>query len=57
MKTGLIHFIGALFMFGVAIYASESVNDICGTVMSCSFGLLNATLGAMWVIIEKIDSK
>lgn len=57
MKFGLIHFIGALFMFGVAIYASESVNDICGTVISCSFGLLNATLGAMWVIIEKIDSK
>lgn len=57
MKLGLIHFTGALLMFGVAIYASESVNDTCGTVMSCSFGLLNATLGAMWVIIEKINSK
>lgn len=53
MKLGLTHFIVVLFMFGVAIYASESKNDICGTVISCSFGLLNAILGAMWVIIEK----
>ena len=51
-----IHFIIAIFMFGLATYASESWNDICGTVMSCSFGLLNTILGAMWLIIEKIDT-
>lgn len=56
MKSGAIHFIVALLMFGLAIYTSESLNNICGTVMNCSIGLLNAILGAMWVIIEKIDS-
>lgn len=43
-------------MFGIAIYASEAWNDICGTVMNCGFGLLNTILGAMWLIIEKIDT-
>ena len=56
MKTALIHFIVAIFMFGVAIYASESENDIYGTVMNCTAGLFNIILGAMWLIIEKIDS-
>lgn len=56
MKAGGIHFITALFMFGLAIYASKFLNDICGTVLDCSVGLFNTILGAMWVIIEKIDS-
>ena len=56
MKSGLIHFIVALFMLGLAAYVSESFNDICGTVMNCSIGLFNAIFGAMWIIIEKIDS-
>lgn len=56
MITVVIHFIVAIFMFGLATYASEVLNDICGTVMNCSFGLLNTILGAMWLIIEKIDS-
>lgn len=43
-------------MFGLATYASEAFNDICGTVISCSFGLLNTILGAMWLIIEKINT-
>lgn len=56
MKSGLIHFIVALFMFGLAIYTSEFLNNICDTVMNCSIGLFNIILGVMWVIIEKIDS-
>lgn len=56
MIAVVAHFIIAIFMFGFAQYASESLNDICGTVMSCSFGLLNTILGAMWLIIEKIDT-
>ena len=51
-----VHFIVALFMFGLAIYTSEFLNDICGTVMNCSIGLLHVISGAMWVIVEKIDS-
>lgn len=56
MKAGLIHFFVALFMFGLAIYTSVVLNDICGTVMNCSTALFNTILGIMWVIIEKIDS-
>ena len=56
MKTGGVHFIIALIMFGCAIYTSVILNDICDTVMNCSSGILNTILGAMWVIIEKIDS-
>lgn len=55
MITAGIHFIAAILMFGLATYASEALNDICGTVMSCSLGLLNTILGAMWLIVEKID--
>lgn len=56
MKSGAIHFIMALFMFGYAIYTLVVFNDICDIVMNCSVGLFNTILGAMWVIIEKIDS-
>lgn len=56
MKAGGIHFIVALFMFGVAIYTSTVFHDTCDTVINCAIGLLNTILGAMWVIIEKIDS-
>lgn len=56
MKGGLIHFIVAAFMFGLAIYTSAVLNDICGTVMNCSTALFHTILGVMWVIIEKIDS-
>lgn len=56
MKSGAIHFIVALFMFGYAIYTSVVFNDICDTVMICTTGLFNTILGVMWVIIEKIDS-
>ena len=56
MKAGGVHFMLALFMFGLAIYTSVSLNNICGTVMNCSLGLFNAILGIMWTIVEKIDS-
>lgn len=56
MKAGGIHFIVALFMFGYAIYTLAVSDDICDIVMSCSAGLFNTILGAMFVIIEKIDS-
>lgn len=56
MKSGAIHFIVALSMFGFAIYTSVVLNDTCDTVINCAIGLLNAILGVMWVIIEKIDS-
>lgn len=59
MKAGLIHFIVALFMIGCAIHTLvefNDIHDICDTVMSCTIGILNTILGAMWVIIEKIDS-
>ncbi len=56
MKSGATHFIVALFMFGIAIYTSVVFNDTCDTVLNCAIGLLNAILGVMLVIIEKIDS-
>lgn len=56
MKVGGIHFIVAFIMFGYAIYTSVVFNDICDTVMISSAALFNTILGAMWVIIEKIDS-
>lgn len=56
MKAGGICFIIALIMFGYAIYTSVVFNDICDTVISCSAGLLNTIVGAVGVIIEKIDS-
>lgn len=56
MKTGAIHFIVALVMLGYAIYTLVVSNDICHIVMNCTIGLFNTILGAMWVIIEKIDS-
>lgn len=56
MKSGAIHFIVALFMFGYAIYNSVVFNDICDTVITCTVGLFNTILGVMFVIIEKIDS-
>lgn len=56
MKAAFIHIIITLFMFGLAIYTTLSLNDICSTVMNCSLGLLNAIQAATCVIIEKIDS-
>lgn len=56
MKAGWIHIIVAAFMFGLSIYTSEFLNDICRTVISCSAGLFNAMIAVMWIIIEKIDS-
>lgn len=56
MKSGAIHFIVAFIMFGYAIYTSAVFDDICDIVISCSAGLFNAILGAMFVITEKIDS-
>lgn len=56
MKVSGIHFIIAFLSFVFAIYTSVVLNDICDTVMSCSAALFNAILGAMWIIIEKIDS-
>ncbi len=56
MKAGGIHIIVAVIMFGSAIYTSEFLNDICGTVINCSAGLFNIILAVMWIIIEKIDS-
>lgn len=56
MKAGRINFIIALFMFGFAIYTSIVFNDTCDTVISCTAGLFNMILGAMFVIIERIDS-
>lgn len=56
MKLAAIHFILAAFMFGCAIYTSVVLNDICDTVMNCSCALFNTILGAMMIIIEKIDS-
>lgn len=52
MKAGAIHFILALFMFGLAIHSLVEFHDVRDIVMSCSFGLFNTILGAMWVIIE-----
>lgn len=57
MKTGGIHFIVALIMFGYAIYILFVSNDIYHLVMTCTIVLFNTILGAIWVIIEKIDSK
>lgn len=56
MKAGGINFIVALFMFGYAIYQLVVFNDIFEIVIICSTGLFNTILGAMFVIIEKIDS-
>lgn len=56
MKAAFIYIIITLFMFGLAIYTTLSLNDICSTVMNCSLGLLNAIQAATCVIIEKIDS-
>lgn len=56
MKSAGIHFILAFFMFGYAIYTTVVLNDICDTVMICSCALFNTILGAIWIIIEKIDS-
>lgn len=55
MKVG-VHIIVAAIMFGLAIYTSEFLNDICGTVINCSAGLFNVILAVTWIIIEKIDS-
>lgn len=56
MKSGAIHFIVALLLFGYAIYISVVFNDICDTVMSCTAGLFHTILGVMFVILKKIDS-
>lgn len=56
MKAGAIHFIIAFLSFGYAAYTAVVLNDISDTVMNCSSALFNAILGAMWIIIEKIDS-
>lgn len=56
MKSAAIHFIIAFLLFVFAIYTSVVLNDICDTVMSCSAALFNTILGAIWIIIEKIDS-
>lgn len=56
MKSGGTHFMIALFMFGLAIYTAVVHNDTCDTVLNCAIGLLNTILGAMLIIIEKIDS-
>lgn len=53
MKVGVIHFIIALFMFGLAINSLVASDDIRDIVISCSAGLFNTILGAMWVIIAK----
>lgn len=55
MKAGVTLFIIAFFLFGTAIYTSD-ISNTCDIVMSCSIGLFNTILGAMFVIIEKIDS-